>query len=252
MKFYEDFEEYDSKFLVCEFCNGGNLDTYIEENKNKIGIEHSLKIIFEIAIGLNFMHKHGLTHRDLKGDNILIHDNIHKIGDFGFSNDEDLMESMLGTPLYMAPEIIQSDKKKYDNKVDIWSMGVILYNLITGSYFFYAERRMQLYGRIVSKPYKTPKKYRTKWSPELQDLFDKCFQKKPQNRISIDGFLNHPVFSQLKPKYEDILDRIHTDIKKNGGRNQADYTRNWRRRRKYKTVSQTSSKKSRNSAVKNT
>lgn len=251
MKFYEDFEEYDSRFLVCEFCNGGNLDSYLEKNKKKIGIEKSLHIIFEIAIGINFMHKNGLTHRDLKGDNILIHDGVHKIGDFGFSNDESLMESVLGTPLYMAPEIIQNDKKKYNNKVDIWALGVILYNMITGKYYFFAERRMQLYNRIVNKPYSTPKKFRSMWSPELQDLFGKCFEKKPDKRISIDDFLSHPVFAAIKSKYDEVLERIHTDIKKHGRSDQAGSSPSWKPRPNCRRASRRSSRRRKRSTAAN-
>ena len=215
MKLYEEFEEYDSRFLVCEYCDGGTLEDFIFSKKRKVDLKECKRVIYEIAIGINFLHKNGLTHRDLKGDNVLIHQGKYKIADFGFANDESTMESVLGTPLYMAPEIIQNNGKKYCNKVDIWSLATIFYNLLTKDYFFYAERRMQLYNKIVSKKYDTPRKFRN-WDESLKSLFMSCYQKTAEKRLSIQQFLDHPAFADVKEEYREVLDQINDDIKKNG------------------------------------
>jgi serine/threonine protein kinase len=211
MRFHEDFEEYDSIFLVCEFCNGGNLENYIE-NRKSIDINECLRIIYEIGIGISFLHKNNITHRDLKGDNILIHNGKFKIADFGFSHDQNVMESQLGTPLYMAPEIIDDKRNKYTNKVDIWALGIILYNLLTNHYPFYDERRMQLYNKIKAKPFKIEKKYKSKWDKKLQNLLEKCFEKKPEFRLTIEEFLDDPVFAHLKSKYDKVINKIDSDV----------------------------------------
>lgn len=216
MKFYEQFEELDSIFLVCEFCNEGNLTSYFEKHHKSIPIKCVLKIIFEIGLGLSFLHKNRMTHRDLKSDNILIHNGVCKIGDFGFSNDVSRMETKLGTAPYMAPELVDHERKHYNNKVDIWALGVIMYNLMTSEYYFFKKRKYALYWEILSKPFSIPEEFREKWSPALQDLLAKCFRKDPKKRISIGSFLNHKVFSEIRPKYEGILEDMHSHIQLNG------------------------------------
>jgi len=155
-----------------------------------------------------------MTHRDLKQENILIHNNQYKIADFGFSNDKKLMQTMLGTPLYMAPEIIEG--KKYDNKVDIWSLGVILYNLITKDFPFYDFQKKGLYSKIVHKKFTLKRKYKKKFNENLKNLFNDCFEKDPQKRLSIDMFLDHPVFEEIKSQYDQINKKIHESIRVNG------------------------------------
>jgi serine/threonine protein kinase len=215
MKFYEEFEELDSKFLVCEFCNGGTLENYIEESE-KIETEEGLKIIYEIAIGISFLHKNNVTHRDLKGDNILIHNGKYKIGDFGFSNDNKLMQTTLGTPLFMAPEIVQTKNDKYNNKVDVWALGVLLYYTLTKEFPFYSTRQMDLYKKIATDKFKIERKYKKKWDSNLQNLFELCFQKNPNNRLSIDEFLNHKVFDKINKAYKKIIHDINMSIKEHG------------------------------------
>lgn len=215
MKFYDEFEEFDSKFLVCEFCNGGTLEDYIEEHEF-ISIEKCLQIIFEIAVGISFLHQNNVTHRDLKGDNILIHNDKFKIGDFGFSNDNNLMQTQLGTPLFMAPEIIESSNDQYNNKVDVWALGVLLFNMLTKTYPFIDNRLMTLYKKISKDKFKIEEKYEGEWDSNLKNLFIKCFEKKPENRLSIEEFLNHKVFSKIKPKYNKIINDIHMSVRMNG------------------------------------
>jgi serine/threonine protein kinase len=222
MKFYEDFEEYDSKFLVCEFCNGGTLEKYIEKNK-KLSVDEALEIIYQISIGISFLHKNGMTHRDLKGDNILIHNGKYKIGDFGFSHDQKLMGSTLGTPLYMAPEIVDTNDSPYNNKVDVWALGIILYNMLTADFPFYDNRRMKLYQKITNTPYRLKSKYQKKWDKNLKNLIEKCLEKKPEFRLSIEEFINHSIFAELKPKYDHIINKIDNDFAKHGMFNQEVY-----------------------------
>lgn len=91
-----------------------------------------------LAAGLKYLHARGIIHRDLKPANILITGNLLlKIADFGFarkSNTIDLYTSLVGTPLYMAPEVYKSN---YSSKCDIWSAGVIFYEMLTGTDFSY-------------------------------------------------------------------------------------------------------------------
>jgi len=106
----------------------------------KFSEKDAVKIIRQILLGLNYMHKKNIIHRDIKPENILleskdINNVVVKITDFGFAKCYDPqtfegLDDILGSPLYMAPEIVK--KMKYDAKVDIWSLGVMVYIILSG------------------------------------------------------------------------------------------------------------------------
>ena len=223
VKFYGEFENKDSRFLVVEYCNGGTLENFILDPDRKIDWKQCVDIIYQVGVGILFLHMNGLTHRDLKGDNVLIHEGKYKIADFGFSIDQEVMTSVLGTPLYMATEIIKkdSDHLRNSNKVDVWALGIILDNLLTKDFPFYAERRLKLYDKIKRLTFKIPDKLKKKWDGDLQDLMYKCMEKDPKKRPDIEGFLKHPVFNGVRGKYAFMLDTIQSDVRLTGGRNKA-------------------------------
>jgi serine/threonine protein kinase len=223
VRLLDDFEEYDSRFLICEYCNQGTLENLIQSKGKMIQFQKKLKIIYEIGVGIYFLHRHGISHRDLKGDNVLIHNGEYKIADFGFANDESNMETFCGTPLFIAPEVVNFTGKKYTNKVDVWSLGVLAFYILTRKYPFYAKYRMELLQMIVLNPFKLPEKYKKKWeNTKLEDLFVRCFKKDSKQRLSIGEFLDHPVFETVKPNFQNQLVSINLDIEQNGKSNQVE------------------------------
>ena len=91
------------------------------------------EIFHQIAKGLYKMHKHEYIHRDIKPDNVLVKGGVYKIADFGFGvrlRDKEEMQEACGTPLYMAPQLVF--KEKYTDKCDIWSLGLMLYEMVFG------------------------------------------------------------------------------------------------------------------------
>ena len=235
VKLFEEFEEDGSRFLVCEFCGGGTLEDLVKGNSWGSEPARCLRVVFELGGGVFFLHKHGVTHRDLKTENILVGEDLFKIADFGLANDEDQMESFVGTPLYIAPEILQYTGKKYDNKVDIWSLGVILFNLLTGDFPFYSERRMKLFHLIIKEPLKISKKHSRLWSPVLKNLLKKCLEKKPGDRLSIEEFLDHRAFEDIRPQFQAQLESISRDVKENGISDQGAFSTKSARRPKCRT-----------------
>jgi serine/threonine protein kinase len=111
-----------------EFCEQGSLANHIGKLKS---IEIKARLMLEIAQGLDYMHNtKSVVHRDLKPDNILIKDNSCKIADYGLSkNIKSYAQTKVGTPIYIAPELLLSDK--YDFSVDIWSLGIIFIEILT-------------------------------------------------------------------------------------------------------------------------
>lgn len=115
-----------------EYCNEGDLDAYIKKRKY-ITEDEAINIMCELIHGFQHLYKHKILHRDLKLANILRHEGVTKIADFGFSKilgEEDLAATMLGSPLNMAPEVLQN--MEYSNKADIYSLGVCYYWMLYG------------------------------------------------------------------------------------------------------------------------
>jgi serine/threonine protein kinase len=181
-------------YIVLEFCNGCNLEEYlkkyISEYKHPLNELFIQKIMQQIAPAMEYMHLNNIIHRDIKSQNILINfDNYLnvtkngqlptkltfremslnkpftiKIEDLGFAKDllkDSEGSTVLGTPMYMSPDIvmnyIDSDKKKYNTSVDLWSLGVITYELLTGSTPFLGRSRKELFNNIAKGIYSLPK-----------------------------------------------------------------------------------------------
>jgi serine/threonine protein kinase len=126
------------------------------------------------------MHKLGLVHRDLKLENILIHDlaglNEIKLIDFGFATNCQAghkLSMFCGTPCYMDPDLVKN--KKYSGQgVDVWALGVILFLLITGGVPFWGESEQDLYRRICTGKFSLPNKGKN-YSKKVKNLLDKIF-----------------------------------------------------------------------------
>lgn len=167
-------EEY---YFIMDYCNGGNLKKYID---SKI-VSYDLKYMYEILRGLDYLIKQKIIHRDIKPTNIFIHENMVKIGDFGFSkeNTENIYNTFCGSPLYMAPEILKYEK--YDSKADMWSLGITLYELLYKNHPFVNKNlsNNELIQSIISE--------KNVDIPEYQDnlhlLLQKILVKEKEKRI---------------------------------------------------------------------
>ena len=141
--------------LVLELCENGDLNDKIREKKQKnerFSENEILQYFYEILQGLYYLHKNRVIHRDLKTLNIFLTENNHiKIGDFGVSkkliNNNIYAYTFVGTPYYLSPEICQN--KPYDEKSDVWSLGVVLYEMITLNKPFDSESQMGLFMKIL-------------------------------------------------------------------------------------------------------
>ena len=167
-------------------------------------------IIYQIALGVNYLHKFGIVHRDLKPDNIMVAEKninsneeniIIKIMDFGFSKivskQEKLIEG-LGTLYYASPELIQNSP--YNIEIDIWSIGVIIYYMFTGCYPFYGKEEEEIEEKILEENVEFKDGEWGNISDKVQDLISKCLEKNPEERITIEQFLMHPWFQNLEKK----------------------------------------------------
>ena len=133
VSFKETFTDNNQVKIVMEYCCKGDLEHFL--NKRKMKEKHALHYFYQILQGLQYLHSNNIIHRDIKPQNILVDaNNVCKISDFGFARykeQDKLLQTMCGSPLYMAPEIIKH--QEYSTKADIWSAGVIFYQMLTGT-----------------------------------------------------------------------------------------------------------------------
>ena len=176
-------------YLALEYCKIGDFSTF--QNKRPIQETYIQKYVNDLANGLKYLNEMKIIHRDLKPQNLLISDcGDLKIGDFGFAKEVDEMDlknTYCGSPLYMAPEILHY--KKYDTKSDLWSVGVIIFEMITGNPPYHVKNFYQLM-KMIDKDILLPKPYNTNITLKLQVLLSKLLIKNPIYRMGWDDFFN--------------------------------------------------------------
>ena len=189
VKYYGCFREKDSFYILMEFCEYNDLNYFIQKykQKNELIPEPLIRtIIREICYGIKEIHSKKVIHRDLKPENIFISDDYKiKIGDFGISKILDgtsYAQTFAGTSCYMAPEIIRG--VKYTNKIDIWSIGCILYELCSLKRCFDANNFLNLAKKIVSGNHgKIDLNY---YNENIQNIIDLLLKINEKERPNID------------------------------------------------------------------
>jgi len=210
------------RFLIFEYCNGGDLANYLKSKGGKLDELTARHIIRQVAKAMNQLNSLSIIHRDIKLANIFLHfpdiaskNNsrpIVKLGDFGFAREltvgdilvppETSIEmSNIGSPLYMAPEVIYS--QAYNFSADIWSLGSVLYQLVCGEACFSGSDKTTLQHNIKNGSYKIKKSLGLSW--ECMSLISECLLENSCLRINCKSLLSHPFLKQ----------EVHSSIVKN-------------------------------------
>ena len=206
VRIYEFYESNNCFYLINEFCPNGELYAYI--NNSKLDEDQLSVIFYQVFSGLKYLHENNILHRDLKPENILISkkeidllDNKEyfwiQIIDFGtakiFEKDKN-ENSIVGSPYYIAPEVINSD---YNEKCDTWSVGVILYMFLVGRPPFNGNNNMEIIDSIMSKEYDENNPKLLTHSEEVRDLIKHLLDKDTNKRLSAKEALNHVWFKKF-------------------------------------------------------
>ncbi|XP_044469289.1 serine/threonine-protein kinase ATG1t-like isoform X2 [Mangifera indica] len=184
IRLFEVFQAETCIFLVVEFCAGGNLASYIQQHGTLPELT-ARKFMQQLGAGLEILHSHHIIHRDLKPENILLSHAedgvVLKISDFGLSSNlhpGKCAEKVCGSPLYMAPEVLQF--LRYDEKVDMWSVGAILFELLNGYPPFHGRNNVQLLQNIKSSTHLPFSQCILPWlHPDCLDMCLKLLSKNP-------------------------------------------------------------------------
>ena len=220
-----------NNYVIIEYCNGGNLFDYKKfyEKTTKTTLNEFFiqKIIRQIADGLEFMHSKNVIHRDIKLENILINFNKYpnyaikgnlpkkvnleevtlndsftlKIADLGYSKDLDSSSSgstILGTPLTMSPDVVSNfmgqGDSKYNTSADLWSLGAITYQLLTGKPPFVGKNYKEIFKLIMDGKYNLPSSLVV--SVEIITFINGLLQFYPDKRLTWNQIKNHPFLTK--------------------------------------------------------
>lgn len=193
-----DFGEEDRRyFLVMEFIEGQTLKSYLQEQFNsgrQVPLTLAISIISQVAAALDYAHSHSIIHRDVKPDNILLSGKGRAVlNDFGIARITDLGEGMtqtgmaMGTPAYMSPEQIQGNKEQLGPPTDIYSLGIITYELLTGHTPFTADTPFAVMLKHLNDPIPLPRQLNPVLPEALERVLLKVLAKDPADRYQTAG-----------------------------------------------------------------
>jgi serine/threonine-protein kinase len=182
-------EERSRVYMVIEWVDGRLLRTLMNQEK-KLPTERAVRITLAICDALDYMHKHGVVHRDLKPENVMVDDEDHiKLIDFGIAMKEDArrltfvnVSSLLGTPDYISPEQVKGQRG--DQRSDIYALGIMLYEMLTGRVPFVGSNPLAVMNeRVLNEPTR-PTELNPEISPELEEILYRALERDPRHRYA--------------------------------------------------------------------
>lgn len=171
--------------------------------------------MLDIVRAIAHCHAQNVIHRDIKPENIMVDKNHRvKLLDFGLSKNAKGVkdQQICGTPFYMAPEMILGEY--YDTQVDVWSLGVLLYSIVSGHMPFPAETQDELFAKIAVGKFKFEHKEFAMVSDECKDLISKMLVRNPTDRLTATKVLQHEWFQKFAPEKEvpDHVDKLDNNV----------------------------------------
>jgi len=196
IRYYDFYMDIHFLYVVMELCTGG------EVFAKSVGLESFTEadaagLAAQMLSAIHYIHGRNIMHRDIKAENFMLSNatkkSVVKMIDFGLGctfKPDQVFEIVVGTPLYMAPELVS---KRYDYRVDVWAFGVLMYLLMYGDYPFRGDSDEEIMGLVLTEPIKwnTPQKF----APETLDFLKQLLVRNPNKRITTCEALNHPFVS---------------------------------------------------------
>uniref|UniRef100_A0A4W6DW39 MAP/microtubule affinity-regulating kinase 3 n=1 Tax=Lates calcarifer TaxID=8187 RepID=A0A4W6DW39_LATCA len=210
VQLFEVIETDKTLYLIMEYASGGEVFDYLVSHGRMKEVEARAKFR-QIVSAVHYCHTKNIVHRDLKAENLLLDADANiKIADFGFSNEFTLgnkLDTFCGSPPYAAPELFQG--KKYDGpEVDVWSLGVILYTLVSGSLPFDGQNLKELRERVLRGKYRVP----FYMSTDCEGILRRFLVLNPAKRCTLEQVMKDKWINtgyegdELKPHIEPVED----------------------------------------------
>ncbi|CAD6241808.1 unnamed protein product [Miscanthus lutarioriparius] len=187
------FEDADAVHLVLDLCPGGDLFALVSA-RGPLPEPEAAGLVAQLADALAGCHRRGVAHRDVKPDNLLFDaSGALRLGDFGSADwfgDGRPLTGLVGTPYYVAPEVVAG--KEYTEKVDVWSAGVVLYMMLSGTVPFSGATAGDIFQAVLRGNVRFPPRAFAAVSPEAKDLMRRMLCKDVWRRLSAEQVLRHP------------------------------------------------------------
>ena len=232
----------DQLFIFMERADGKSLSDEVR-HKGPLDEKKARRWFYQMCLAINFMHFKGITHRDIKLNNVLLKkpneeqvdskETLHricKVSDFGlsrvlFAKDKDegfkkltLADNYCGTDPYMAPEIVRialGQRKPFDpTAADIWALGVCLYCMITKAYPFFSNDKQETLKAMRDSNFKFPRRVRKKLSPQVKDLVHQMLEPNTQKRITFRAIFSHEWVQTFEYNHKEYDPKKYTSKKK--------------------------------------
>ena len=200
VKLFGHFEDNNYCYLVMEYISKGNVyNLFPSDKKKRLSTKICVSIIKDVICAIYYMHHMNppIIHRDIKPENVLLSEGlVAKLTDFGWSNyilEEEKRKTVCGTPIYLAPEILE--EKPHDEAVDLWCIGVLLFELVTATPPFIGNDLETLKANILSLKIHWPKDINV----DAKNLIIKILKLDPKQRLPLEEMIKHPFITKFTP-----------------------------------------------------
>ncbi|KAJ6352032.1 hypothetical protein OIU76_001279 [Salix suchowensis] len=177
--------------IITEFMSGGSMYDFLHKQQGSLNIRSLLRVAIDVSKGMHCLHQNNIVHRDLKSANLLMDENgVAKVADFGVARVQDqsgVMTAETGTYRWMAPEVIEH--KPYNHKADVFSFGIVLWELLTGKLPYEHLSPLQAAVGVIQQGLRPPIPSHS--HPKLAELLERCWQQDPSLRPEFSEIVEH-------------------------------------------------------------
>ena len=209
VKYLDSFVDNGKLYIVMEFVSNGTLYDFYRSNKKRAEEAFVWTTLIRLTLALQYIHGKKILHRDVKSTNVFLDKNLKpRLGDFGVAKvlgaSKKMARTVVGTPFYLSPELCQG--RPYNDKSDIWALGIVMYELCMRAHPFVADSPIQLSQKIVGGKFHPISGY----SQDVAAIIHKCMAVNPLERPSASGILSLPIV-QSKARELGIIKESQAD-----------------------------------------